>query len=93
MILGQFFKWFILVPACGLASVLALANSAHMDGFLGWPLQIVVVTASVQIGYFLGLVARSFFRAPKRSKGLSVRSLDETPSSLAETLESGKRAV
>jgi hypothetical protein len=73
MILGQFFKWFILVPACGLASVLALANAAHMDGFLGWPLQIVVVTASLQIGYFLGLVARSLSARRASASAVSTR--------------------
>ena len=93
MILGQFFMWFVLVPVCGLASVLVLANPAHMDGFLGWLLQIVVVTGSLQIGYVVGLVARKLYPAPKRSKDLGVRSLDETPSSGAETRESGKRAA
>jgi len=48
MILGRFFRWFVLVPVCGLASVLVLANPAHMDSFLGWFLRILVATASLQ---------------------------------------------
>jgi hypothetical protein len=31
IILGQFFKCYILFPACGLALVLVLASSAYMD--------------------------------------------------------------
>jgi len=69
MILGRFFRWFVLVPVCGLASVLVLANPAHMDGFLGRLLQIAVVSVSLQIGYLVGLAARNSSPAPKRSKG------------------------
>ncbi len=93
MILGQFFRWFVLVPVCGLASVLVLANPAHMDGFLGRLLQIVVVTVSLQVGYLAGLAARDSSPAPKRSRDLGVRSVGETPSSGARTHESGKRAT
>jgi hypothetical protein len=89
MILGRFFKWPVLVPACGLAIVLVLVNPAHMDSFL----QIVVVTASLQFGYVVGVVTRSFRRAPKRSKDLGVRGFDATPSSSPETCESGRRAA
>ncbi len=93
MILGQFFRWCVLVPVCGLASVLGLANPAHMDGFLGRLLQIVVVTVSLQVGYLAGLAARDSSPAPKRSRDLGVRSVGETPSSGARTHESGKRAT
>src|SRR5208283_1851714 len=88
MILGRFFRWFVLVPVCGLASVLVLAN--HMDGFLGRLLQIAVVTVSLQVGYLVGLAARNSSPAPKRPKDLDVRSVGETPSSGARTRESGK---
>jgi len=84
-ILGRFFRWFVLVPVCGLASVLVLANPAHMDGFLGRLLQIAVVAVSLQVGYLVGLAARNSSPAPKRSKDLGVRSVGETPSNGASS--------
>jgi hypothetical protein len=93
MILGQFFKWYVLVPACGIVIVLVLVNPAYMGGFLSWFLQVVAVTTSLQIGYVVGLVSRNFQGAPKRSKDPSARSLDETLSSATETREGGKRAA
>ena len=79
MILGRFFKWFALIPACGLAAVLVLINPAHMESsLLGWFVQFVVLTTSLQIGYVVGLVASTFRRASKRSKKPGVRRLDET---------------
>ena len=74
MILGQFFKWFVLIPACGLAIVLVLINPAHMEnGVLGWFVQFVVLITSLQIGYVVGLVASNFRLASKRSKKPGVR--------------------
>jgi hypothetical protein len=56
MILGQFFKCYVLIPACGLAIVLALVFLARTEpGLLRWFLQIYVVTTSLQIGYAVGL--------------------------------------
>jgi hypothetical protein len=55
MILAQFFKWYVLFPACVLAIVPAFADPAHMNGFLGWFIQFVALTASLQIGYVIGL--------------------------------------
>jgi hypothetical protein len=90
MILGQFFKWFILLPACGLA----VANPAHMEsGFLGWFVQTVLLSTSLQIGYVVGLVARNFHSAPTRSKNLGVRCLGETSPIGSESRERGKRAA
>ena len=55
MILGQFFKCFVLIPASGLAIILVLANPAHIEhSLLGWFLQIVVLITSLQIGYVVG---------------------------------------
>ena len=61
MILGQFFKCYVLIPACGLAIVLALVFPAHTEpSLLRWFLQIYMVTTSLQIGYMAGLFARDF---------------------------------
>ena len=70
MILGQFFKCFVLFPAYGLAIVLVLASPAHMDNsldnsLLGSLLQIVVLITSLQIGYVIGSVTSNFHREPK----------------------------
>ena len=81
IILGHFFKWFVLIPACGLAIVLVLINPAHMESsLLGWFVQFVVLTTSLQIGYVVGLVASTF-----RRKKPGVRRLDETLSSGSKT--------
>ena len=94
MILGQFFKCFILFPACGLASLLALANPAHMEsGLLGWFVQTVLLSTSLQIGCVVGLVARNFRPAPKCPKNLGVRRRGETSSIGSESREHGKRAA
>jgi hypothetical protein len=94
MILGQFFKCFVLFPACGLAIVLVLASPAHMEhSLLGSFVQTVVLITSLQIGYVVGLVARDVRLAHKRSKAPGGRSLKEIPSSLPETSESGRRAA
>ena len=45
IILGQFFKWYVLVPACGLVIVLVLVFPAHREpSLLRLFLQIYVVT-------------------------------------------------
>jgi hypothetical protein len=79
IILGHFFKWFVLIPAYGLAIVLVLINPARMESsLLGWFVQFVVLTTSLQIGYVVGLVASAFRGASNRSKKPGVRRLDET---------------
>jgi hypothetical protein len=61
MILGQFFKWYVLGPACGLVIALVLVFPAHREpSVLRCFLQIYVVTTSLQIGYVVGLLARNF---------------------------------
>jgi hypothetical protein len=50
MILGQFFKWYVLIPACGLAIVLVLINPVHMENsLLGGFVQFVVLITSVTV--------------------------------------------
>ena len=94
MILGRFFKWFVLIPACGLAAVLVLINPVHMENsLLSWFFQFVVLTASLQIGYVVGLVAPNFRRASRPLKNLGVRRLDETLSSGSKTRHRGRRAA
>ena len=67
MILGQFFKSFVLIPAGGLAIVLVLINPAHMESsLLGGFVQFVVLITSLQIGYVVGLVASNFRRGTRR---------------------------
>jgi hypothetical protein len=86
MILGRFFKWFALIPACGLAAVLVLINPAHIENsLLGWLFQFGVLTTSLQIGYVVGLVAPNFHRASRPLKNLGVRRLDETLSNGSKT--------
>jgi hypothetical protein len=93
-ILGQFFKFFVLIPACAIAFILLLTNPAHLEsGLLGWFLQAAAVTVSLQIGYVAGLFGRSFHRRPKRSKELRGGGLPEVSSRLAERPEGGRRAA
>ena len=94
MIFGQFFKWFVLIPACGLAAVLVLINPAHMENsLLGWFFQFGVLTLSLQIGYVVGLIAPNFHRASRPLKNLGVRKLDEPLSSDSKTRHRGRRAA
>jgi hypothetical protein len=61
MILGQFFMWNVLVPACGLVIVLALVYPADVGhSLLSGFLHIYLLTTSLQIGYVIGLFARCF---------------------------------
>ena len=64
MFLSQFFKWYILFPAFGGAAVMVLANYIHLNtSFAGLLLQFGVLTISLQIGYFAGLIAPGLLRA------------------------------
>jgi|GEM_PF-2359441 hypothetical protein len=59
MALGCFFKWPILVPACGLAMVLAVAHPAEtLPGSL---LQALAVNWTIQAGYLIGAAGACFF--------------------------------
>jgi hypothetical protein len=65
MILGRFFKWTVLVPACGLAVVLVMANPVYADGSPSRILQIVIVIASLQLGYVVRVISPYLFCGPK----------------------------
>ena len=59
VMLGLYFTWHVLFPACGLIIVLALLSPAGVEhSLLSGFLHIYFVTASVQIGYVIGLLAR-----------------------------------
>jgi hypothetical protein len=51
IILGQFFKFFVLIPASGLAAFLVLTNPMQTDSVWGWCIQFAAATTSLQIGY------------------------------------------
>jgi hypothetical protein len=82
MALGQFFKWFVLFPAFGLAGILALTNPAHVDNsLLGSFLGFLALITSIQIGYGAGLILQNFLSAaPNLPMDLAVRHLGEISS-------------
>ena len=93
-ILGQFFKFFILVPAFAIALVLVLTNPANLEsGFLSWCLQAAALMVSLQIGYVVGLFGPAFHRKPKSSKEFSGGCLPEMTPRLAKRSENGRRAA
>ncbi len=58
LVLGRFFKVYVLVPACILASVLALTGPNLIAGFLSTScIELVVLIASLQFGYAVGLLS------------------------------------
>ncbi len=82
MILGQFFKCFVLFPAYGLAIVLVLASPSYMENsLLGGFFQFVVLTTSLQIGYVIGSVTSNFHRASKPLKNGALPLVQTRPSS------------
>jgi uncharacterized membrane protein YbjE (DUF340 family) len=86
IILGQFFKCYILVPAYALAIVLVLASPVHMDNnLLGSFLQLLMLNVSLQVGY----VAGGILFASCTTQNLH---FDEISSGLAETRERERRA-
>ena len=98
MILGQFFKCFVLFPAYGLAIVLVLASPAHMDksldsSLLGSLLQIVALITSLQIGYVIGSVTGDFQDAPKEFEESRRPQSRRASSGGSESRERGKRAA
>jgi hypothetical protein len=57
VILAQYFKFYVLVPAFVLAIVLVLISPTHLEyNLLGWGFQIVGVMTSLQLGCVVGLV-------------------------------------
>jgi hypothetical protein len=94
VVLGQFFKCYVLFPACGLAIVLVLADPAHINSnLLDLFLHFVVLTTSIQIGYVVGLVVGNFHPEPMRSKRPKNPHFDEILSSHAETPQRDRKAA
>lgn len=92
IILGQFFKCYVLIPACGLALVFVLADPAHMNSnLLNSFLHFVVLTTTIQIGYVVGLVVSNFHPEPMRSK--QDPHFDEILSSHAEASARDRKAA
>lgn len=59
MMLGLYFTWHVLFPACGLITLLVLLYPAGVEhSLLSGFLYVYLVTASVQIGCVIGLLAR-----------------------------------
>ena len=60
LVLGRFFKVYILIPTCVIALALALAGPTL--GFHSLPysfMEVILVLASLQIGYFIALASRN----------------------------------
>ena len=94
MILGQFFKCFVLFPAYGLAIVLVLASPSYMENsLLGGFFQFVVLTTSLQIGYVIGSVTGDFQDAPKEFEDSRRPKSRRASSGGSESRERGKRAA
>lgn len=67
IVLGQFFKWFVLFPAFGFATIVALSNPLHVDSSLwGLFLALLALITSLQVGYVAGLVAHDIFATKLR---------------------------
>lgn len=94
MLLGLFFKWPILVPACGLVVILVLASPAPIErSHLGLLLEIIAVTACLQTGYVAGIFSRYVNRAEKRSMQPGDRKPDRAPSTPAQSRKGGRKAA
>lgn len=68
LVLGRFFKVFVLIPACCFAFVLAFAGSTLGYKSLTYSLvETALIMASLQIGYFIATASRnllSFYESP-----------------------------
>jgi len=61
LLLGRFFKVFVLIPTCCFALVLAFAGPTLGYESLTYSfVEIVLIMASLQIGYFIALASRNF---------------------------------
>ncbi len=80
-ILALYFRFYVLVPAFGLAIVLILISPSHLEpNLLGWGFQTVGVITSFQLGCVTGLGLQAFspflqrFRETSASAPLNLRS-------------------
>ncbi|HUB63961.1 MAG TPA: hypothetical protein VL996_05860 [Methylocella sp.] len=70
---GRFFKWPILILAYGLVIALVFAISLPFErSLIGFILEIIMLTISLQFGYVMGVLARKL--PYSRSKYSGVRS-------------------
>ena len=59
LILGRFFKVYVLIPTCGFALALAFAGpTLGYDSVTYSFVEIVLILASLQIGYFVALASK-----------------------------------
>lgn len=56
MLLGHFFKWFILLPAGAIAIILTVAGPITHTSILASAIQFGALTVGLQLGYVAGLV-------------------------------------
>jgi len=91
IILGRFFKWYILGPASVVGGLVVLANPAQMDNFiLGWFVQFILLTTSLQIGFLVGLFTQNL---PVSKRSEFVDDLQKGPAKHNQGGESGRRAA
>jgi hypothetical protein len=78
VILAQYFKFYVLVPAFVLAIILVLISPTHLEyNLLGWGFQIVGVMTSLQLGCVAGLILHAVlqqFRGTSASTSLTASS-------------------
>ena len=70
LILGRFFKVYVLVPACALVTILAFTGPHFIGKSLGSSfVELIVLLASLQFGYVVGLLSNhlsTFLSGPRR---------------------------
>lgn len=72
VILALYFRFYVLVPAFGLAIVLILVSPQHLEpNLLGWGFQIVGVITSFQLGCLVGLALHAIPAVLQQFRGTS----------------------
>jgi hypothetical protein len=68
MVLGMLLNVFVLVPViCIALAIAALDGIARWDGLWHPTFLMIVIATSVQLGYFLGVVAKSVMGSVRRT--------------------------
>lgn len=79
IVLSQFFKFYVLIPAGALVIAVALFGQIHEGyGLSGALLDIFVVSASLQIGYLTGAISPSFSSILQRFVSVMTRGASAT---------------
>ncbi len=79
IVLSQFFKFYVLIPAGVFVTVVALSGQIHEGHSLsGALLGIFVASASLQIGYLAGTISPSFSSILQRFVGMVTRGASAT---------------